>query len=135
MTELTFFWPNMGMTWRGVSWKILKIWHKSNVFLRGWTCCWEKYGHKSIVFLENGRFFDKIWAWEQIFFRGKSEKSTSYRLFGQKYSVVLTEFTIFNQIWARQPAFFHQNKKNDMRVFLELIVFWKNMGMRAVFFR
>ena len=27
-----------------------------------------KYGHESILFFKNGRFFDKIWAWEQIFF-------------------------------------------------------------------
>ena len=72
LTELTFFWPNMGMTGRDFSWKIKK-WHGS-VFLRKWTFFWQNMGMKAACFLEIWRSFDKIWAWEQRFFRSKSEK-------------------------------------------------------------
>ena len=38
--------------------------------MKAWGVSW----NENSVFLENGRFFDKIWAWEQLFCREKSEK-------------------------------------------------------------
>ena len=56
---------------------------------------------RKVCFLENGRFFDKMWALELWFFREKSEKKGHpIYFFGPSYNVVLTELTFFYQIWA-----------------------------------
>ena len=59
-----FFMKNLDtMTWE------YRVFERMDVFLR-------KYGNESIVFyfLENGRFFDKVWACEQLFLRENLEK-------------------------------------------------------------
>ena len=58
--------------------------------MKAWGVSW----NENSVFLENGRFFDKIWAWEQLFCREKSEKKgiLSTDCLDPKFSVVLTEF-------------------------------------------
>ena len=58
------FWPNMGKTAGGLSRQILKMtwkhrfFERMDVFNKIWAL-------EQGLFLENERFVDKIWAWEQ----------------------------------------------------------------------
>ena len=49
---------------------IWKKWHNSSFFEK-MDIFWLNLGIKAVWFLANGRFFDEIWAWEQLFFSRK----------------------------------------------------------------
>jgi len=60
----------MGLTALGFSYKTWKKWHEHSVFER----TDENMNLRAVCCLENRRTYDKIWVWEQRFFREDSEK-------------------------------------------------------------
>ena len=118
--RIDFIWTKYGHGSRGFLMKKLKKRHKSTVFLREWTF-WEnmgmralwflekwrfftKYGHESrVCFLENGRFFKQIWAWEQLFFVKNRKKLIPYRLFSPYFRET---GSFFDKIWAWEYCVF-----------------------------
>ena len=82
-----------------------------------------KYGHKNNVFLEIGRCFEKLWAWEHWFFRWKMEKRHPIDFFGPYSSLGLTELTGFWPNMGTTRGFLIESfKKYDMNA----LCFWEN---------
>ena len=81
-----------------------------------------KYGHDSSLFSKNGRFFDKIWEWQQWFFVKIGKKAT-YWLF---WSIIKCSFvridTFLTKYGHDNIGFSWKFEKNDMRE----PCFWKN---------
>ena len=78
--RIDIFWPNMGMTAGGFSWKNWKITWEQCV-LREWTYFWQNMGIKA--FFRELTFFEKISAWEQRFFLWNIRKKRAfYSFFG-----------------------------------------------------
>ena len=72
-------------------------------FLEKWRF-FTKYGHESrVCFLENGRFFKQIWAWEQLFFVKNRKKLIPYRLFSPYFRET---GSFFDKIWAWEYCVF-----------------------------
>ena len=74
------FWPHMVMTTGCLSWKIWKKKTWEHCFWKNVRFFWQNVGKRG-AFFRKWTFFDKMWAWEQYFFREKSEKRVSYWLF------------------------------------------------------
>ena len=93
------------------------FWEKGRFFDKIWA--WEQF-----VFLENGRFFDKIWAWVLFFFREKSEEKGIILTFLTNNIVYFWQnWRWFDQIWAWQHGISHEKfEKNDMRA----LCFWED---------
>ena len=99
----------MGMTAWGFSWKIWRKWHQRTMILRELTFFWQNMGMRALCFLENGRFFDNKWAWEEWFFSSKSEKKGILLIFFANKIVSLWQnWRSSNQIWAWQHRVFYE---------------------------
>ena len=85
----------MGMTVACLSWTLFEKMTWGHCMFERMEDFLTNCGQESSLFFREWtwRFFDEIWAWEQLFFREKSEKMASYWLLRPIYSVVLTELT------------------------------------------
>ena len=99
---------------------IWKKWHNSSFFEK-MDIFWLNLGIKAVWFLANGRFFDEIWAWEQLFFSRKIGEN----------GILLTlgAYTI-GYFW--QNLCFLTDHGHDSGMFI-MNTFWKK-NMRALFF-
>ena len=94
---------------------------------------------RAVCSLENIRTCDKIWVWEQRFFREELEKKGHLMdFYGPSSIVVLTELTFFDKISAWEYGKFMKNKNKKQTwehfVFKRVDVFLTKRGDESYFF-
>ena len=87
-----------------------------------------RFGHDSItvlwyrrVILENRGFFDKIWAWEMLFFAKNWKKMTSYWLFGPIINSSFDRIDVFWPNMGLTAGDFHEKMTSENSVFKRVV--------------
>ena len=115
MTELTFFWSDLGMTAYGLLWNIWKNRHGSAVFLGEEMFFWQNMGMRAMFFRELTFLWQNMGI-RAVIFLWNLEKGNLIDYFGPNNGVILTELPFSDQICVLQQGFFMKIlKKNDVR--------------------